>query len=404
VFTRSGATWTQQGSKLTGGGESGEGAFGASVALSADGNTALIGAPHDNGYFGAAWAFTRSGSTWAQQGEKRTGGGESGEGAFGYSVALSAAGDTALIGGPYDGLPGAAWVFVASSAPQAPIVTTGNASSVAQTSATLTATVNPEGAEVSDCHFEYGSSEAYGSSVACSTLPGSGASPVAVSAPVTLLSPNTTYHFRISATNLGGTSKGADAPFKTLPNVPAVQTGAASEVKQKSATLNATVNPEGGEVSDCHFEYGPSEAYGSRVACAAPPGSGTTPVAVSAAAVGLTPNTSYHFRIVATNPGGTSYGSDLGFKTPPDAPTVIKVSPNKGHAAGGTNVTITGTNFVSVTAVKFGPNAAPTFTVNSPTSITVVSPPGPRGRVDVTVMTQAGMSAISRKDRFKYAR
>ena len=115
VFTRSSSTWTQQGSKLTGSGESGPGYFGSSVALSSDGNTALIGGPYDNAGAGAAWAFTRSGSTWAQQGSKLTGSGESGAGCFGYSIGLSADGNTAVIGGPYDAArAGAAWAFTRS--------------------------------------------------------------------------------------------------------------------------------------------------------------------------------------------------------------------------------------------------------------------------------------------------
>ncbi len=123
VFTRSGSTWTQQGPKLTGSAESGDGEFGWSVALSADGDTALIGGPHDNGEVGAAWVFTRSGSTWTQQGPKLTGSAESGDGEFGWSVALSGDSDTALIGGPYDDGSGytaegydagAAWVFTRS--------------------------------------------------------------------------------------------------------------------------------------------------------------------------------------------------------------------------------------------------------------------------------------------------
>ncbi len=114
VFTRSGSTWTQQ-AKLTGGEESGAGHFGRGVALSADGNTALIGAPNGGGG-GAAWVFTRSGSTWTQQ-AKLTGAGESGNGWFGQSVALSANGDTALIGGYVDHSDtGAAWVFERSGA------------------------------------------------------------------------------------------------------------------------------------------------------------------------------------------------------------------------------------------------------------------------------------------------
>ena len=72
------------------------------MALSADGNTALIGGYGDDGGKGAAWVFTRSGSAWTQQGAKLTGSGETGNGQFGTSVALSADGNTALIGGPGD--------------------------------------------------------------------------------------------------------------------------------------------------------------------------------------------------------------------------------------------------------------------------------------------------------------
>ncbi len=69
----------QQGSKLTDAGENGQGQFGYSVALSADGNTALIGAPEDNNHVGAAWVFARSGTAW-QQGPKLIGADESGDG------------------------------------------------------------------------------------------------------------------------------------------------------------------------------------------------------------------------------------------------------------------------------------------------------------------------------------
>ncbi len=99
VFTRSGSTWTQQGPKLTANDETGNGKFGTIVALSANGDTALIGGWNDDHSKGAAWVFTRSGSTWTQQGPKLTGAGETGEGRFGVAVALSADGDTALVGG-----------------------------------------------------------------------------------------------------------------------------------------------------------------------------------------------------------------------------------------------------------------------------------------------------------------
>ena len=99
MFTRSGAAWSQQGGKLTGGAESGNGLFGTSAALSADGTRALIGGPGDNDGKGAAWVFARSGSSWSQQGSKLVGSGGSGA-SFGAAVALSGDGKTALVGGP----------------------------------------------------------------------------------------------------------------------------------------------------------------------------------------------------------------------------------------------------------------------------------------------------------------
>ena len=73
------------------------------------------------------------------------------------------------------------------------------------------------------------------------------------------------------------------------------------------------------------------------------------------------------------------------------APVVSSVSPNQGSASGGTTVTVTGTSFTSVTAVRFGSKAATSFTVNSSTQITAVSPSG-TGTVNVTVSTTQGTS------------
>jgi hypothetical protein len=117
VFERSGSVWIQQGSKLTGGQEVGTGHFGRSVALSSDGDTALIGGRRDENGLGAAWVFTRSGVTWNQQSSKLIGSGEEGEGEFGTSVALSADGSTALVGGPMNhGRRGGAWTFTRTDA------------------------------------------------------------------------------------------------------------------------------------------------------------------------------------------------------------------------------------------------------------------------------------------------
>jgi outer membrane protein assembly factor BamB len=121
-----------------------------------------------------------------------------------------------------------------------PTVVTEHASSVTQTTATLNATVNPNGGAVGECRFEYGTTTAYGSSVACSSLPGPGESAIAVSAPLSGLSANATYRFRIVATGPGGSSHGGDEALQTLPSLPEVQSGAAS-----SATQSSTPAPEG---------------------------------------------------------------------------------------------------------------------------------------------------------------
>jgi hypothetical protein len=193
-----------------------------------------------------------------------------------------------------------------------------------QASATLNATVNPNGGAVSSCQFEYGTSPTFAAgsthAVPCSPplpSPGSGTNPVVVSASVTGLSANTLYYFRISATNAGGTSSGARETFRTLPKAPpTVVTGSATAVTQTSATLNATVNPNGETVSSCLFEYGTSPtSMIFSVPCTSLPGSGTSPVAVSAAAPDLIAHRSYYFRISATNPIGTSDGNAGTFTT-----------------------------------------------------------------------------------------
>ena len=122
VFTRNArGVWTQEG-KLVGDGAVGRAHRGMSAALSADGNTAIVGGWSDNGKTGAAWVFSRSGGVWRQQGRKLVGTGAVGSANQGWSVALSADGNTAIVGGRGDNLwdpsvpfglggAGAAWVF-----------------------------------------------------------------------------------------------------------------------------------------------------------------------------------------------------------------------------------------------------------------------------------------------------
>ncbi|WP_198315816.1 MBG domain-containing protein [Chitinophaga tropicalis] len=115
IFVRNGTTWTQQGNKLVGTGNTGTAFQGYSVALSADGNTALVGGKSDNSGIGATWVFVRSGTTWSQQGNKLVGTGGIGNPNQGTSVSLSSDGNTAIVGGESDNsTKGAAWIFVRS--------------------------------------------------------------------------------------------------------------------------------------------------------------------------------------------------------------------------------------------------------------------------------------------------
>jgi len=122
VFTRSGGIWAQQGKKLVRTDAVGKARQGMSVAISADGNTAIMGGWSDNSKTGAVWVFVRSGGVWMQQGKKLVGTDAVGGARQGSSVALSADGNTAIVGGPGDnprdrsapfglGAVGAAWVF-----------------------------------------------------------------------------------------------------------------------------------------------------------------------------------------------------------------------------------------------------------------------------------------------------
>jgi phospholipase C len=271
--------------------------------------------------------------------------------------------------------------------PQAPAVETGAATAITQTTATLNATVNPNGHTISDCHFEYGTSVFYESSVPCASMPAAGSAAVAVSARVEGLSANTTYHFRIVATNSGGTGFGADQPFTTLPNPPAVTLvspragpeGGSSTVTISGSNLSGATAVRFGAVNALSFAVG---ELGS-ITAVSPPGAGTVDVTV-------------------TTPGGTSpTGSADRFRYAP-VPTVSNVSPGKGPTSGKTTVTITGTAFTEATAVTFGSAGAATSTVVSATSITASAPPEPAGAVDVSVTTPGGTSPVSSADVYRF--
>ena len=115
IYTRSGSVWSQQGIKLVGTGATGAASQGYSVSISADGNTAIVGGYNDNTGTGAVWIFSRSGYTWTQQGNKLVGTGAIGAALQGCSVSISADGNTAIVGGRNDSLnKGSAWIYTRS--------------------------------------------------------------------------------------------------------------------------------------------------------------------------------------------------------------------------------------------------------------------------------------------------
>ncbi len=104
------------------------------------------------------------------------------------------------------------------------------------------------------------------------------------------------------------TSAGTTAPASAAASAPTVTTGSPSDLGQSSATLSGTVNPNG-QSTTYYFEYGTTTAYGTQTSPAGV-GSGTTPVGVHQAIVGVSPNTTYHYRLVAQSSAGTTNGAD----------------------------------------------------------------------------------------------
>src|SRR5207302_1300415 len=136
-----------------------------------------------------------------------------------------------------------------------------------------------------------------------------------ISANISGLTASTTYHFRIVAHNVGGTSFGSDRTFTTLSvtGPPVVITSPATLVASFSATLNGSVDPHGLTTS-VHFQYATTTSYGPSTTLLRP--TGNTYLLISANISGLSANHVYHFRVVATNSAGTRLGSDRTFTTP----------------------------------------------------------------------------------------
>ncbi len=342
VYTRNGGGWTQQGAKLTGSG-SGNTAQGSSVALSADGNSAIVGAYSDNSGIGAARVFTRSNGVWTQEGTKLVGTGNAGNSSQGWSVALSADGNTAVVGAPDDNnSTGAAWVYTRSNG-----------------------TWTQQGSKLVGPGLSGQLNEGWGIS-----LTGDGSSMV-----------------------IGNNSfAGAAWIFSAAP-IPTVTTIAATLLTSSGATLNGVVNDNGSGTA-VTIEYGTTPDLTDPTVATLSTGNSPIPantgnVNFTSVLTGLTPATAYYFRVKAVSSSGTNYGSTLSFRTL-SPPSIVSFSPEAGPT--GTTVTLAGANFnitPSNNIVFFGATKA-TVTAATTTSLTVIVPVGATYQnISVTDITSA---------------
>ncbi len=327
VFTRAGSTWTQQGAKLTGGGETGAGMFATNVALSADGDTALIGGWNDdsvasgnNDYSGrgAAWVFTRAGGVWSQQGPKLTGSDEAGNGKFGTIVALTPDGDTALIGGWNDDTSkGAAWVFTRSAgswSQQGPKLTGSEETGEGRFGVSVALSADGDTALVGGLDDNSARGAAWLFVRSGSTWTQQGPKIVATDgAGEGEFGTNVALSADGDTALIGGwRDNGGTGATWAFVDAPSATTDAASALGETGATLGGTLGAGGS--STAYFQYGTTAAYGASTPSQSVGASGS-PSPLAAAIAGLAPETTYHFRLVAENSGGVSYGADRTFTT-----------------------------------------------------------------------------------------
>jgi uncharacterized protein (TIGR02145 family) len=194
-----------------------------------------------------------------------------------------------------------------------PSATALDATNIEPHSATLNGTVTPN-LLTTTVEFEYGTTSGYGNKVTSIQSPVTGDTPVPVTAEITDLNAGITYHFRIKAENSVGAIYSSDMTFTTIGKVPDAETEAVTSLKLNTVTLNGSVNPNYLSTSVV-FEWGTSSSYGNISTPEQNAFTGNNPVNISTDLTGLSPGTTYHYRITATNELGTTYGNDSFFKT-----------------------------------------------------------------------------------------
>ena len=203
-------------------------------------------------------------------------------------------------------------VGASSALALSPAVETKPASGLTETGATLNGLVNPNGLETK-IFFEYGATTSYGSKTSEVSV-GSGTSTLEKGQSIGSLTKNSSYHYRIVASNSSGTSYGTDQEFTTVGAPEGLTIGPEYFANGEEATLRAFIDPNG-QATTFQFEWGPVGGGFPNKAPASPgsAGSGYSAVVVTAKITGLTPGTEYQYRVVATNASGTFNGNTITF-------------------------------------------------------------------------------------------
>jgi alpha-tubulin suppressor-like RCC1 family protein len=278
----------------------------------------------------------------------------------------------------------------ALSDPQPPHVLgfTESASLVGLYEATLNASAYAENLEAS-YELKYGKTTEYEHSISAGkTAAGVGFALQELHEPISGLEQGTLYHYRVLATNSKNeTTQGADQTFTTKfvpPTVTKVEPSKGAENGGTAVTITGTYLLKGVKT----VKFGSSRALSFVV------NSETSMTAVSP------PGAAGQVDVTVTNPGGTSPVSSADKFEYAPFPIVSGVELDVGPQAGGSTVTITGTNLNNATAVKFGSVEAASFNTGSG-ALKAVTPPG-SGVVEVTVTNPTGSSATNHGDRFAY--
>ena len=216
--------------------------------------------------------------------------------------------------GIYVAAAGAVDLFLVPLAKTEPASAVGETSTPGEAAATLNGSVDPEGENLTECKFEYGTEESDGQEGPCGQVP-TGSTFVPVSAKIAHLQPRTTYHYRLLTNGPRGIARGFDQSFYTFARPAVTAAGTPfTNVGSSSATLHGKLDP-GGASTQYHFEYATETEYeATKTYSAATPtasaGAGSETVGVLATIEGLQPNTVYHFRLVASNTHGPTTGAD----------------------------------------------------------------------------------------------